>query len=180
MNDLGFIFYLDDFGTGYSSISRLKELEIDEIKIDRFFVSDIQNSAYNYRLLSNVLEWAAKCKIRVCCEGLENCEELAVITQLRPQMLQGFLFSKPRSVEDFENLYINQDSFLYKDRLVRDQKLKEQVSGYSGHTEQEWTESEKYKAVLEAQTDVIYISDMDTYELFYLNPAGQKLLGITC
>ena len=179
LKSIGVELSVDDFGTGYSSISRLKELEIDEIKIDRYFVSDIQNSAYNYRLLSNVLEWAAKCQIRVCCEGLETCEEVAVITQLRPQMLQGFLFSKPCSVEDFENLYIKQDSYLYQDRLERDRKLKEQVSGYNGHTEQEWTESEKYKAVLEAQTDVIYISDMDTYELFYLNPAGQKLLGIT-
>lgn len=179
LKSIGVELSVDDFGTGYSSISRLKELEIDEIKIDRCFVSDIQKSAYNYRLLSNVLEWAKKSKIRVCCEGLESCEELAVITQLQPQMLQGFLFSKPCPVEEFSNLYINQDSPLYQERQERDKQLKINASGHTSHAEQEWTESEKYKAVLEAQTDVIYISDMDTYELFYLNPAGQKLLGTT-
>ena len=177
LKTIGVEISVDDFGTGYSSLSRLKELEIDEIKIDRCFVSDIQNSAYNYRLLSNMLEWATKSKIRVCCEGVESSDELAVITQLRPQMLQGFLFSKPCSVEDFTNLYINQDSSVYRERLERDKVLKENASGYTGHSAREWTEGEKFKAVLEAQTDVIYVSDMDTYELYYLNPAGQKLLG---
>lgn len=177
LKTIGVEISVDDFGTGYSSLSCLKELEIDEIKIDRCFVSDIQNSAYNYRLLSNMLEWAAKSKIRVCCEGVESSDELAVITQLRPQILQGFLFSKPCSVEDFTNLYINQDSSVYRERLERDKVLKENASGYTGHSAREWTEGEKFKAVLETQTDVIYVSDMDTYELYYLNPAGQKLLG---
>ncbi len=179
LKSIGVEISVDDFGTGYSSLSRLKELEIDEIKIDRCFVSDIQNSAYNYRLLSNMLEWAAKSKIRVCCEGVENSEELAVITQLRPQVLQGFLFSKPCSVEDFANLYIDEDSQFYQERLERDKVLKANALCYSGHSAHEWTEGEKFKAVLEAQTDVIYVSDLSSYELYYLNPAGQKLLGIS-
>lgn len=179
LKSIGVELSVDDFGTGYSSLSRLKELEVDEIKIDRCFVRDIHNSAYNYRLLSNVLEWAMKSKIRVCCEGVENCDELAVIRQLRPQMLQGFLFSKPCSVEEFTNLYIDQNSPEYRGRLERDRKLQKSVAGYIGHSVREWTEGEKLKAVLEALTDIIYVSDMDTYELYYLNPAGQRLLGIT-
>ena len=58
---------VDDFGTGYSSLGYLKNLNIDEIKIDRCFVRGIQYSAYNYRLLSNMLELARSSQLRVCC-----------------------------------------------------------------------------------------------------------------
>lgn len=64
-------FLLDDFGTGYSSLGRLKDLAVDEIKIDRCFVRGIQESAYNYRLLSNIIALADSSQIRVCCEGVE-------------------------------------------------------------------------------------------------------------
>lgn len=169
---------VDDFGTGYSSLSRLKELEIDEIKIDRCFVTDIQNSAYNYRLLSNMLEWAAKSGIRVCCEGVETAEELAVLSQLRPSLLQGYLFSRPCAPQEFTNMYLDHRSGFYSDRLERERLLRERTV-YTGYTAREWSDGEKFRAVLEAQSDVIYVSDLNSYELYYLNPAGQKLLGIS-
>lgn len=169
---------VDDFGTGYSSLSRLKELDIDEIKIDRCFVTDIQNSAYNYRLLSNMLEWATKSGIRVCCEGVETAEELAVLSQLRPSLLQGYLFSRPCAPQEFTNMYLDHRSSFYSDRLERERLLRERTV-YTGYTAREWSEGEKFKAVLEAQSDVIYVSDLSSYELYYLNPAGQKLLGIS-
>lgn len=179
LKSVGVEISVDDFGTGYSSLSRLKQLEIDEIKIDRCFVVDIQNSAYNYRLLSNMLEWASKSRIRVCCEGVEDIEELAVITQLHPQILQGFLFSKPLAAEDFENRYIARKSSEFKERLKQERVLKTKAAGYKGLTNREWTDGEKFRTVLEAPTDVIYVSDMESYELYYLNPAGQKVVGIT-
>lgn len=169
---------VDDFGTGYSSLSRLKELEIDEIKIDRCFVTDIQNSAYNYRLLSNMLEWAAKSGIRVCCEGVETAEEMAVLEQLRPSLLQGYLFSRPCAPQEFTNIYIDHKSSFYGDRLERERLLRERTI-YTGYTAREWSDGEKFRAVLEAQTDVIYVSDLNSYELYYLNPAGQRLVGTT-
>ena len=170
---------VDDFGTGYSSLSRLKELEIDEIKIDRCFVTDLQNSAYNFRLLSNMLEWATKSGIRVCCEGVETAEELAALDQLRPKLLQGYLFSRPCNPQEFESLYFECQSVFYKDRLERERLLRERSVGYTGFTAREWSDGEKFKAVLEAQSDVIYVSDLNSYELYYLNPAGQKVLGIS-
>lgn len=168
---------VDDFGTGYSSLSRLKELEIDEIKIDRCFVTDIQNSIYNYRLLSNMLEWAAKNDIRVCCEGVETAEELAVLGQLRPSLLQGYLFSCPCGSQEFTDMYLDHTSVFYSDRLEREQLLHRRVLDCAGCATHEWSEGEKLKAVLEAQSEIIYVSDLNSYELYYLNPAGQKLLG---
>lgn len=174
LKSIGVEISVDDFGTGYSSLSRLKELKIDEIKIDRCFVSDIHSSTYNYRLLSNMLEWAHKSQIRVCCEGLETIDELAVIQQLKPQILQGFLFSKPLSAQDFEDLYIDSNSAIFQKRLEKEKSLTEAVSNYSGYSCKEWSDGEKFKAILEAQSDIIYVSDLDTYELYYLNPAGKK------
>lgn len=104
---------VDDFGTGYSSLSYLENLEIDEIKIDRCFVSGIQHSAYNYRLLSNMVELAHLSQIRVCCEGVETPEELSVLENLGPDLLQGFLFGQPYTAEQFEQHFILTDSTEY-------------------------------------------------------------------
>lgn len=101
---------VDDFGTGYSSLGYLKNLDIDEIKIDRCFVSGIQHSRYNYRLLNNMVELARSSQITVCCEGVETRQELAVLERLGPTLLQGFLFSPPVPREEFERTYIAQDT----------------------------------------------------------------------
>lgn len=97
---------IDDFGTGYSSLSYLKSLDIDEIKIDRSFVTDIQNSAYNYRLLKNVIDLARSADIKVCCEGVETREELAAMQKLQPDLLQGYYFSKPCEADALERKFI--------------------------------------------------------------------------
>lgn len=97
---------VDDFGTGYSSLGRLQELAVDEIKIDRSFVRQIQNSAYNHRLLSNIIELANSSQFRVCCEGVETPEELEVLEDMHPFLLQGFLFAEPCSAETFEKEFV--------------------------------------------------------------------------
>ncbi len=108
---------VDDFGTGYSSLAYLKELRVDEIKIDRCFVSGIQFASYNYHLVSNVLELAKDANIRVCCEGVEKKEEMKVLGELNTYLMQGYLFSKPCPKEEFEKLYINNGEPEYYGRL---------------------------------------------------------------
>lgn len=98
---------VDDFGTGYSSLSRLKDLQIDEIKVDRCFITNIHEGSYNYHLVSNVVEMAAKSNMQVCCEGVETEEELGVLKQINPCLLQGYLFSRPLPAEDFEEKYLS-------------------------------------------------------------------------
>ena len=108
---------VDDFGTGYSSLAYLKELRIDEIKIDRCFVSGIQFASYNYHLISNVLELAKDANIRVCCEGVEKKEEMRILGELNTYLMQGYLFSKPCPKEEFEKLYIDNGEPEYYQRL---------------------------------------------------------------
>lgn len=113
---------IDDFGTGYSSLSYLKSLEIDETKIDRCFVSNIQYNAYNYRLLRNIVELARSARIQVCCEGVETEEELLTLLELRPDILQGFLFAKPYSMEELERIYILQNTREHGEKAQKKEK----------------------------------------------------------
>jgi hypothetical protein len=108
---------IDDFGTGYSNIGYLKKLDIDEIKIDRMFVSNIAEDTYNYKLISNTMEFAKMNEIRVCCEGVETSKELMVLESISPDILQGYLFDKPCEVKEFEEVYIDKDNEKYKTRL---------------------------------------------------------------
>lgn len=108
---------IDDFGTGYSNMGYLKKLNVDEIKIDRMFVNQIDEGTYNYRLINNMIEFAKMNSIRICCEGVENMHELAVLEGLSPNLLQGYLFDKPCESSDFTEIYINTNDSKYKERL---------------------------------------------------------------
>ncbi len=169
---------VDDFGTGYSSLGRLKEMDVDEIKIDRCFVSNIQQSAYNFRLLGNVIELAKGSGIRVCCEGVETQEELAVLEDLGPDLLQGFLFSRPCPPQQFEELYFRPESQAFQERIAWEEHFRRKIPQTETAPAPQWTEEEMIRTVLEAENDIFYISDPVTYELYYLNPAGQKLFAM--
>lgn len=165
---------VDDFGTGYSSLSHLKSMEINEIKIDRCFVSGIQHSAYNYRLLSNILELAKGSQIRVCCEGVETADELCALENLHPDIVQGYLFSRPCTKEYFEK------KFIYENCLSNDagNTWKRNCCQFLSQKEELPITWENLDVIMEALDDIIYVSDLQTYELYYLNPAGKRLTGI--
>lgn len=167
---------VDDFGTGYSSLSYLKNMEIDEIKIDRCFVSGIQHSAYNYRLLSNMVELAKSSQIRVCCEGVETEEELHTLEQLHPDLLQGFLFGKPYTKEQFEEIYIQENSKAYVERVKKEQACCKKVAASLPETS--LMKGDNLDVIMGALDEIIYVSDVETYELYYLNPAGRSITGV--
>ena len=107
---------IDDFGTGYANIGYLKQLDVDEIKIDRMFVKDIEKDTYNYKLVSNMLEFAKTNVLRVCCEGVESPKELAVLESRSPDFMQGYLFDKPCTAKTFTERYIDSSTEKYKAR----------------------------------------------------------------
>lgn len=115
---------IDDFGTGYSSLGYLKSLCLDEIKIDRCFVSGIQHSSYNYRLMRNTIELARGSQIHVCCEGVETEDELTILKELLPDTLQGYLFAPPCTSDIFEQLYIDSDSKSFRNRLQLEERFR--------------------------------------------------------
>ena len=94
---------IDDFGTGYSSLIYLKKLPIYAIKIDRFFIKDIQSDPECISIVSAIIAMAHSMKLKVIAEGIENDEQLMRLRSLKWEYVgspicdeaQGYLFSKP-------------------------------------------------------------------------------------
>ena len=168
---------IDDFGTGYSSLGYFRNLEANEVKIDRCFINQIQHSAYNYRLTSNMIKLARSAQIRVCCEGIETEEELIILKEMQPDLLQGYLFARPYRAEEFEAHYICPDHPLYQKRQQREEHFRKLYAAKERKVSQQ-TGKEELGIIAESMDEMIYVSDVDTYELYYMNPAGRVLAGV--
>ena len=91
---------LDDFGTGYSSLSLLKQLPIDELKIDKSFVDDMLEDSAAYSMVEWIIIIAKKLGISTVAEGVETSEQCLALTELGCDIFQGYHFSKPLNVND--------------------------------------------------------------------------------
>lgn len=91
---------IDDFGTGYSSLSYLRDLPIHRLKIDRAFVRDIATSKDARSLIESMIEMAHTLNLQVVAEGVEDREQLAVLSHAGCDEIQGFLISKAISAKD--------------------------------------------------------------------------------
>ncbi len=91
---------LDDFGTGYSSLSYLTEFNIDTLKIDRQFVSQIGKSHRSEQITVTIIEMAKALNFTVCAEGVETEEQALFLLGHGCHMLQGYLYSKPCKVSE--------------------------------------------------------------------------------
>ena len=98
--DLGLKFSMDDFGTGYSSLSYLKRLPLDELKIDRSFITDLPNKSEDQALVSAMIYLAHEFKLKVVAEGVETQAQLDLLAKLGCDEYQGFLFSQPVNAVD--------------------------------------------------------------------------------
>lgn len=176
-NKNGIRISIDDFGTGYSNLSYLKLLNINEIKIDKCFVDHIQHNAYNFRLLKNMIELAHTTNIDVCCEGVEIIEELMILQELNADLLQGYLFYKPCTVYDFEQYYINEESESYHKRQEKEEHMR-QLNPVGNKELLENFRNEEIKNIIDSMDEIVYVSDIDTYELYYINAAGRRITGV--
>jgi diguanylate cyclase (GGDEF)-like protein len=93
---------IDDFGTGQSSLAYLQHLPVDELKIDRSFVQDVDRDARREALLKSIVSIGQGLGLTVTAEGVENAAELACITAAGCDLLQGYLLAKPMDLPDFE------------------------------------------------------------------------------
>lgn len=102
---LGIRFSMDDFGTGYSSLSYLQQMPIDELKIDRSFISELDQDEQDRKMVNIILSMAKTFGLKVVAEGVETEEQFLFLQQSDCDTVQGFLFSKPLSRDDFEAYY---------------------------------------------------------------------------
>ncbi len=92
---LGVGLAIDDFGTGYSSLSYLDQFPFDVLKVDRSFVSAIQDAESDCTLVSGIVSLAHSLGLSVVSEGVETPEQAAVLTGLGVDLMQGYLFGRP-------------------------------------------------------------------------------------
>jgi Amt family ammonium transporter len=104
IRDLGVSLAIDDFGTGYSSLSYLKNLPFNKLKIDREFVRQVDRHRDSQAICKALIELGRGLDLLVLAEGVEAPAEVLTLQQLGCDVFQGYLFSKPRSAEEFFKL----------------------------------------------------------------------------
>jgi EAL domain-containing protein (putative c-di-GMP-specific phosphodiesterase class I) len=105
--------YVDDFGTGYSCLAQLKRLDMDGLKIDRAFTSQLLNSRADAALFEAIVSMAHALEMRVVVEGVETAEQLAALQTLGCEEVQGYYISRPVPALDAGRLL--QKRFLFPD-----------------------------------------------------------------
>jgi diguanylate cyclase (GGDEF)-like protein/PAS domain S-box-containing protein len=105
LKTLGVLLSMDDFGTGYSSLSYLKQLPLDQIKIDQSFVRDVVNDQNDAVMVQTIIDMARNFRLHVIAEGVENEEQFTFLREHGCAAYQGYLLSKPVPIEEFETLF---------------------------------------------------------------------------
>ncbi|CAM5224142.1 PAS domain S-box-containing protein/diguanylate cyclase (GGDEF)-like protein OS=Ureibacillus acetophenoni OX=614649 GN=SAMN05877842_106208 PE=4 SV=1 [Ureibacillus acetophenoni] len=101
IKQLGITISVDDFGTGYSSLGYLKEFPVDALKIDRSFIVNMQDGKSGVAMVSAIITLAHALNLEVVAEGVESLEELEILKAHNCEYVQGYLYSKPLSTEEF-------------------------------------------------------------------------------
>lgn len=120
LKDRHFIVSIDDFGSGFSALNLLKDLPVDIIKIDQEFLNSSGDDDRGKKVLRNVINMCKDLKLDVVTEGIETEEQRDFIVRCGCQIAQGYFYSKPLPVDEFDkfaNEYITNDDTSYVFRL---------------------------------------------------------------
>jgi EAL domain-containing protein (putative c-di-GMP-specific phosphodiesterase class I) len=110
LNALGVRLSVDDFGTGYSSLANLRQMPIDELKIDRSFVSPMLRDESDLIIVRSTINLGHDLGLRVIAEGVEDEETLSRLARLGCDLAQGYHVSRPMPAEQFVR-WLDQDAY---------------------------------------------------------------------
>jgi diguanylate cyclase (GGDEF)-like protein len=100
LREQGIQLALDDFGTGHSSLASLQTFPVQQLKIDRSFVREIESSAYHRALIQAALQVATALNLEVVAEGVETASQAQLLAELGCPRAQGFLYARPLEIPD--------------------------------------------------------------------------------
>ncbi len=106
LQEYGFRIAIDDFGSGFSSLNILKDIYADVLKIDMGFLQETANERRSEKIIKSVIELAKKLDMVVVVEGVETMEQFELLKQMNCDTYQGYYFSKPIPVDEFEERYM--------------------------------------------------------------------------
>ena len=98
----GYVIEMDDFGSGYSSLNMLSSLPVDVLKMDIAFIRNIERNEKDFHLVELILDIARYLKVPVVAEGVETEKQLKLLKEAGCDLVQGYYFSRPLPVEEFE------------------------------------------------------------------------------
>lgn len=110
LRKLGFKIAMDDFGTEYASFGLLHDVSMDVLKIDQKFVRGLirEGNKTDMAIIESVVEMCRQLSIQTVAEGIETEEIQDIIRSIGVSYLQGYLYSKPVSADEFERMIINE------------------------------------------------------------------------
>ena len=108
----GFALSIDDFGTGYSSLSYLARFPLDELKIDRAFIKDIDTIPKQIILIENIINIGKSLNMSVVAEGIETHQQATLLSNLNCDYIQGFHFHRPMPKQELEALLLKEKIYL--------------------------------------------------------------------
>lgn len=109
LREYGFAVEIDDFGSGYSSLNTLKDMNVDTIKIDMGFLRETEHRDRSRSILRMIIALSKQLGLEVITEGVETEEQTKFLAEFGCDVFQGYFFSKPIPVEEFEQKYFSEE-----------------------------------------------------------------------
>lgn len=105
---MGLSISMDDFGTGYSSLSMLRDLPMDELKIDKSFVDGMTRSQADQKMVQNIISIGKNYDLVLLAEGVEDAEQMEMLKRFGCDRFQGYYFSRPLPYDELERYFRDQ------------------------------------------------------------------------